>query len=67
VKARSLEILLGCIEGAALLIYYGAQTSWYWPLLLLLGGSVIGGLLFGVVDNLAGLLRQYRNIGSRRQ
>lgn len=52
----NLSVILGVIVGLALLGYYFMQVSWYWPIVLFVGGSVIGGLLFGLLDALLGQL-----------
>ena len=36
--------------GLALLILYFFHVSWYWPLVLFAVGSILGGLVFGLLD-----------------
>lgn len=50
------SVLLGSLTALALLVYYGSQTKWYWPLLLFSVGSLISGLLFAWFDRVIGLL-----------
>ncbi len=52
----NVSMLAGSVVGIGLLIYYGMQTSWYWPIGLFLIGSLTGGLLFGWLDVIFGLL-----------
>jgi hypothetical protein len=54
--ALNISVLLGVITGIGLLIYYFIQVAWYWPLLLFLGGSLAGGILFGLLDKALGSL-----------
>ncbi|PWW47763.1 hypothetical protein [Melaminivora alkalimesophila] len=48
--ALNLSVILGVLAGLALLVYYFIRVAWYWPFLLFVAGSVIAGLLFGVLD-----------------
>jgi hypothetical protein len=50
------SLILGSLVGLGLLVYYFIQVSWYWPLVLFLVGSLVGGLLFGFLDTKIGLL-----------
>jgi hypothetical protein len=50
------SVTLGSLAGLGLLVYYFIQVSWYWPLVLFLGGSLVGGILFGFFDAKIGLL-----------
>jgi len=50
------SLILGSLVGLGLLIYYGVQTAWYWPIVLFLIGSVLGGLIFAFLDVSLGLL-----------
>lgn len=50
------SVILGRLVGLGLLIYYFIQVSWYWPIVLFLVGSLIGGLFFGFLDAKIGLL-----------
>ena len=50
------SVILGCLAGLGLLVYYFIQVSWYWPLVLFLAGSLVGGLFFGFLDAKIGLL-----------
>ncbi len=52
--ALNLSVILGSITGLALLVYYFMQVAWYWPILLFIGGSLIAGLIFGVLDKIVG-------------
>ncbi len=44
------SVLLGSLVGLGLLVYYFMQVAWYWPIVLFAVGSLVGGLLFGVLD-----------------
>jgi hypothetical protein len=55
-RALLLSHLLGCIVGVGLLIYYFLHVAWYWPIILAALGSLIGGLLFGLIEVLGGRL-----------
>ena len=44
------SVLLGSLVGLGLLVYYFMQVAWYWPIVLFTVGSLVGGLLFGVLD-----------------
>ena len=44
------SVLLGSLVGLGLLGYYFMQVAWYWPIALFAVGSLVGGLLFGVLD-----------------
>jgi hypothetical protein len=50
----NLSVLLGCLVGLGLLIYYFFQVAWYWPAILFIVGSLIGGIAFGLLDATAG-------------
>jgi len=50
------SLILGGLVGLGLLIYYGLQTAWYWPIALFFIGSLVGGLIFGFLDVSIGLL-----------
>ena len=52
--ALNLSVILGSITGLALLVYYFMQVAWYWPILLFVGGSLIAGLTFAVLDKVVG-------------
>lgn len=54
--ALNISLLIGVLVGLGLLIYYGYLTAWYWPIVLFLTGSLIGGLIFGLFDVTLGLL-----------
>lgn len=47
---------VGSLVGLGLLVYYLLQVAWYWPIVLFLIGSIVGGLLFGVLDHVIGQL-----------
>jgi len=53
-RALNVSVAVGCAVGLGLLVYYGVQTAWYWPVVLFVGGGMVGGSLFGVLDGLAG-------------
>lgn len=48
--ALQASVILGCLVGLGLLVYYFIQVSWYWPLVLFIVGSLIGGIFFGFLD-----------------
>ncbi len=48
--ALQASVLLGSLVGLGLLGYYFTQVAWYWPLVLFVVGSLVGGLLFGFLD-----------------
>lgn len=50
------SVFLGSFVGLGLLGYYFMQVAWYWPILLFSVGSLVGGILFGVLDAKIGLL-----------
>ncbi len=50
------SVTLGSLAGLGLLVFYFIQAAWYWPLVLFLVGSVVGGSLFGILDGMIGLL-----------
>lgn len=50
------SVTLGSLVGLGLLVYYFVQVAWYWPLVLFLVGSLVGGTLFGFLDAKIGLL-----------
>jgi len=54
--ALQASVVLGSLVGLSLLIYYFIQVSWYWPLVLFVVGSLIGGLFFGFLDGKIGVL-----------
>lgn len=54
--ALQASVLLGTLVGFGLLIYYFTQVAWYWPLVLFMAGSLVGGLLFGLLDVSVGAL-----------
>ena len=54
--ALQTSLVLGSLVGLGLLIYYFVQVSWYWPLVLFVVGSLIGGLFFGFLDAKIGRL-----------
>ena len=54
--ALQTSVILGSLIGLGLLVYYLFQVSWYWPLLLFVVGSPIGGILFGFLDVKIGTL-----------
>lgn len=54
--ALQASLILGSLVGLGLLVYYFIQVSWYWPLVLFVVGSLIGGLFFGFLDVKIGTL-----------
>ena len=54
VKAVEISSLLGLLSGLGILGYYFYRASWYWPIALALGGSVIGALLMGALSGIMG-------------
>ena len=54
--ALQASVLLGSLVGLGLLGYYFMQVAWYWPLVLFMVGSLVGGLLFGFLDGKIGQL-----------
>ena len=54
--ALQASVILGSLIGLGLLVYYFVQVSWYWPLLLFVVGSLIGGIFFGFLDAKIGTL-----------
>ncbi len=50
------SVTLGSLAGLGLLVYYFIQAAWYWPLVLFLVGSLLGGISFGFLDAKIGLL-----------
>ena len=48
--ALQASVLLGSVAGLGLLVYYFMQVAWYWPIVLFAVGSLVGGLLFGLLD-----------------
>jgi hypothetical protein len=53
-RALAVSAVAGTAVGLGLLVYYGAVTAWYWPVVLFAVGGVVGGSLFGLLDGLAG-------------
>ena len=49
-SALHASVLIGTLVGLGLLIYYFINVAWYFPLVLFFLGSVIGGILFGILD-----------------
>lgn len=54
--ALQASVLLGSLVGLGLLGYYFMQVAWYWPLVLFMVGSLVGGLLFWFIDGKIGQL-----------
>jgi|GEM_PF-1381208 len=54
--AIQVSSFIGSVVGLILLLFYWAQVVWYWPVILFLIGSIIGGLLFGYLDAVLGQL-----------
>ncbi len=48
--ALQASVLLGSLVSLGLLGYYFMLVAWYWPIALFAVGSLVGGLLFGVLD-----------------
>lgn len=55
--ALSLSVIFGFITMLALLILYFLKVSWYNPIILIIFGGVIGGIIFGFLDALVGLFK----------
>jgi len=49
-----ISVALGSLIGLGLLVYYFMQVAWYFPFALFAIGSVVGGVLFGLLDALIG-------------
>lgn len=49
-RALQASVLLGSLVGLGLLGYYFTQVAWYMPIALFAIGSLVEGLLFGVLD-----------------
>lgn len=45
---------VSCLLGLGFLIYFGYVTQWYSPLILLLIGAIIGGIIFAILDVILG-------------
>ncbi|MEQ1486378.1 hypothetical protein [Methyloglobulus sp.] len=54
--ALQVSVLVGSLVGLGLLGYYFMQVAWYWPIVLFVVSSLVGGLLFGVLDGKIGQL-----------
>ncbi len=54
--ALHVSTLLATIFCIGFLVYYGFASKWYLPLVLLAMSSVLGGVLFAVLDRSLGLL-----------
>jgi hypothetical protein len=52
----NISLIIGSLAGIGLLGYYFMQVAWYWPIVLVLISSLIGGFLFGFFDSKIGLL-----------
>lgn len=50
----TVSAVAGSAVGFGLLVYYGVQTAWYWPVVMFGVSAVVGGSLFGLLDGLAG-------------
>ncbi len=48
--ALQASVIIGSLVGLGLLCYYFMQVVWYWPIVLFLVGSLVGGLVFGLLD-----------------
>jgi hypothetical protein len=53
--ALNLSVIAGIIIGLGLLIFYGIQTAWYWPIVLFIVGNILSGVLFALLDNIVGI------------
>jgi hypothetical protein len=53
-KATEISSLLGLFFGIGVLGYYFYKVAWYWPLILVVGGSIIGALILGLLIGLIG-------------
>lgn len=54
--ALNLSVFLATITAIGLLVYYGMQTSWYWPIILFMLALVIGPIIFGFVARSLGTM-----------
>jgi hypothetical protein len=54
--ALQASVLLGSLVGLGILGYYFTQVAWYWPIVMFVAGSLVGGLLFGFLDIKVGQL-----------
>jgi hypothetical protein len=48
--------VIGVLVGLGLLVLYFVHVAWYWPLVLFVTGTVLGGILFGILDKTIGQL-----------
>lgn len=55
--ALQVSVILGSLVGCGLLVYYFLQVAWYWPIVLFVVGSILGGSLAGVLLGRVGLLK----------
>lgn len=44
------SVLLGSLVGLSIMGFYFTQVAWYWPIVMFVFGSLVGGLLFGLLD-----------------
>lgn len=50
------SLLIGSLVGIGLMGYYFSQVAWYWPVVLFAFGSLVAGILFGLLDAMTGRL-----------
>ena len=63
-RGRSQVVLLllhistaaGCLVTLGLVIYYFTVVAWYWPIVLFVVGSIVGGILFSILGVVTGQL-----------
>jgi hypothetical protein len=51
----NVSAILCSLVGLGLLVYCLIHLSWYWPIVIFVGGSLAGGFLFGSLDVKIGL------------
>lgn len=49
-SALDLPFILGGLAAISLLIFYFFQVAWYWPIVLFIVSTLLGGLIFGALD-----------------
>ncbi|TAK24520.1 MAG: hypothetical protein EPO26_04665 [Chloroflexota bacterium] len=54
--ALNISTALGALVGLGLMIFYGTQTAWYWPIVLFAVGSFLGGIVFALLGHWLGAL-----------
>jgi len=51
----NVSAILSSLVGLGLLAYCLIHVSWYWPIVIFVGGSLLGGFFFGFLDVKIGL------------